>query len=254
MDRNPEIPFTYEYSQPQEYHFSLDSIEMPWEVANHLKDRIRDREFDAKDLLSWKCLDLCAGTGVLGFEMNFHLPELTHWEFVEVQSVYQEHFQKNRKQAEERARALVPIKQKPFLQVVGNEKKIEKTAAEGKIQEPQFNFLNKNYSELLTGDFERKYELVLCNPPYFLPEQGKQSPSDFKNRCRFFIDSTFEKMVEVFIHILSEKGEAYLLLRDLDDHGKDLFMDLRTLTRGRLEITNLSMIRGTFLLKLTRLV
>jgi tRNA1Val (adenine37-N6)-methyltransferase len=228
MERNPNIPFTYEYSQPEEYHFSLDSIEMPWEISLHLKDRIaedsKQKKQSPSDYLKnsmrrWKILDLCAGCGVLGFELNFHLPQIQNIDFVEVQEVYIPHFDANRAK----------------VQNIG-----------------EFQFLNFNYENLLFQEFDKKYDLILCNPPYFNISQGKLSPSEFKNRCRFFIDSTFEKLIEVINFTLASQGEAYLLLRSLEEHGFDLLTELRTLARGKLSIENLTMVRGTFLLKLNR--
>lgn len=229
MKRNPDIPFTYNYSQPEEYHFSLDSIEMPWEVAQHLKERIQDdnqekkqspSDFLRNQMRRWKTLDLCAGCGVLGFELNFHLPQIRDIDFVEVQEIYEPHFLSNR----------------------------EKVQNEG-----EFRFIRKNYEELsLDPEFAKKYDLILCNPPYFKIEQGKLSPSEFKNRCRFFIDSTFEKLVESIDHCLAPQGEAYLLLRTLEEHGFDLLEDLQKLIKGKLQCENLTLVRGTFLLKLYR--
>lgn len=229
MDRNPDIPFTYKYSQPEEYHFSIDSIEMPWEVAQHLKGRIsedsKERKSSPADYLKskmrrWNAMDLCAGCGVIGFELNFHLPEVRNIDFVEVQEIYRPHFEENKT----------------------------------KVQNPgEFRFLNANYEELIQQDeFSKKYHLILCNPPYFKANQGKLSPSEFKNRCRFFMDSTFEKLIACIDHCLSDDGEAYMLLRSLEDHDVDRLAELRTLTRGKLKVENLTMIRGTFLLKMYR--
>lgn len=247
MERNPDIPFTYEYSQPEEYHFSIDSIEMPWEVALALKARIAEGELTAEQLKTWRVLDLCAGCGVLGFELNFHLPEVRHIDFVEVQEVYQSHFEHNKKLAlEKSARAT-----KPGLRLVkGND--VTPTAAANSANAPEFQFRLMNYEGLLSQQESQKYHLILCNPPYFMPGQGKLSPSDFKNRCRFFLDSSFEKLIEAIDSCLDATGEAYLLLRDLEDHGIDLLPEIKRFTRGRLKIENLTMIRGTFLLKIYR--
>lgn len=228
MQRNPDIPFTYQYSQPEEYHFSLDSIEMPWEVALHLRERMTEDNKEKKQSPSdylrnsmrrWNVLDLCAGCGVIGFEMNFHVPQIQNIDFVEVQDVYLPHFETN----------------KSKVQNAG-----------------EFRFLNLNYEKLLQPEFEKKYQLILCNPPYFKVEQGKQSPSEFKNRCRFFMDSTFEMLLQSIDHVLADEGEAYVLLRDLEDHGLDLLTELRNLTKGKLKVENLTMVRGTYLLKLYR--
>lgn len=214
MFRNPDIPFTHNYSQPEEYRFSIDSIEMPWEVAHYLK------QVPAEKLKHWNVLDLCAGCGVLGFELNFHIPNLTKIDFVEVQEVYRSHFEKNR-------------------ELVHRE-------------HSEFRFLNLNYEKILLPEFEKRYQLILCNPPYFFPDQGKLSPSELKNRCRFFIDSSFEKLIETIDFCLAMEGEAFILLREQEDHSRDMLTELRQLLKGKMKCENFAMIRGTFLLKLYR--
>ncbi len=227
-ERNPEIPFTYNYSQPEEYHFSIDSIEAAWEISLYLKNLIDEdrkvKKTQLSDYLShqvrnWKALDLCAGCGVIGFEVNYHLPSVRQIDFVEVQKEYRNHFEKNKSMVQ---------------------------------NEGQFQFFETNYERFLDDQFKENYHLIFSNPPYFQPGQGKHSPSEFKNRCRFFIDSSFKKLIEVYIHCLHPVGEAFLLLRDLDDHDIDLLGELRSLVKGKLAVENLSMIRGTFLLKLSK--
>jgi tRNA1(Val) A37 N6-methylase TrmN6 len=237
MERNPDIPFTYEYSQPEEYHFSIDSVEMPWEVAQSLKQRVADGEISSEQMRSWKVLDLCAGCGVLGFELNFHLQEIRHIDFVEIQEDYVSHFEYNKNLALKKS-----VSPPKGLRLVRDEAS----------QAPEFHFHLINYDQWPQASGGKKYDLILCNPPYFLPEQGKLSPSQFKNRCRFFIDSSFKNLIDVIHESLDSQGEAYLLLRDLEDHGIDLLTEIRHLTRGLMKIENLTMIRGTFLLKLYR--
>lgn len=241
MERDPDIPFTYKYSQPEEYHFSVDSIEMAWKVANYLKveraDELKNRP--------WSCLDLCGGCGVIGFEMNFHIPELKHWDFVEVQNQYREHFDKNKTMVLER---IAQTPKRPKLSIVGGS-----SAGASQSPEEKFQLLEMNYEKMIGApEFAEKYQLIMCNPPYFMPDQGKLSPSEFKNRCRFFLDSSFEKLIESIHDSLAMDGEAFLLVRDLEDHQIDLLSELKRLTRGRLKVENLDLVRGTFLLKLYR--
>lgn len=247
MDRNPEIPFTYQYAQPEEYRFSLDSVEMAWEVAQHLRSRPMRRlrlvsaadssdevgEGDplAKALARMQVLDLCAGCGVVGFDFQYHMPEIEKIDFVEVQDVYKPYFEKNLEMV---------LLRRPHL--------IDK----------YFHFIEMNYENLLNDEkYHHHYDLILCNPPYFFPGQGKMSPSEFKNRCRFYLDSTFAKLIQSIDYCLAMEGEAYVLVRPLDDHDIDIFSELRTilqgsLIEGRLRCENLTMVRGTFLLKFYR--
>lgn len=228
MFRNPDIPFTYNYSQPSEYRFSIDSIEMPWEVAQYLKGRLSANEIAYEQIEKWNCLDLCAGCGVLGFELNFHIPQLHKIDFVEIQSQYESHFLENKSKVEQHLATHFPS------------------------INPEFKFLDSNYDKILLPEFENRYQLILCNPPYFFPEQGKISESDFRSRCRFFIDSTFEKLIQTIDFCLAMEGEAFILIRDQEDHARDLFVELRKLIKGTLQCENLCLIRGTCLLRLYR--
>jgi tRNA1(Val) A37 N6-methylase TrmN6 len=70
-------------------------------------------------------------------------------------------------------------------------------------------FLNQNYTDPLS----RTYDLILCNPPYFNPTEGQLSPSQFKNRCRFFIDATQAELLIALAKMLKPNGEAFVLSR-----------------------------------------
>lgn len=247
MERNPDIPFTYEYSQPDNYHFSIDSVEMPWEVMLSLRQRVADGKLHLDEIKKWRVLDLCAGCGVIGLELNFHLPEVSRIDFVEVQNEYLNHFEHNKNLALKKATKTAKPKGLRLVKETS-----ESPVPASNNSQPEFDFRIMNYEELLSDRDHGKYHLILCNPPYFKPEQGKLSPSEFKNRCRFFLDSSFEKLIEAIDWSLDATGEAYFLLRDLEDHGIDLLAEVRRLTRGRLKIENLAMIRGTFLLKMYR--
>ena len=208
--------FTYKYSQPEEYRFSLDSIEMPLLVARYLQG--------SPNLPSdLKVLDLCAGCGVIGFELHFHYRKIAQVDFVEVQSVYNSHFELNRDQVQESTKS-----------------------------DTQFKFLNLNYDQLLAEDFFEAYDLVVCNPPYFEVDQGRLSPSDFKNRCRFYMDSDFETLVRVLGHVIRPSGMAYLLLRPLSEHKKDLLSRLRSLLPTGIQMEVVGDVRGTFLVRLLK--
>jgi len=183
---------------------------MPLAVAEELSSR--------KDLSSLKVLDLCAGCGVVGFELAWHLPQIRSVDFVEIQEVYSEHFNDN-----------LRIVNRPYLQT---------------------NFFLMNYENLLTPEWKNRYDLILCNPPYFVPGQGKLSPSELKNRSRFYLDSSFSRLIEVIMWTLKADGEAYLLLRSLQDHALNLENQIQEVLKGRGLHQKVGDIRGTDLLRI----
>lgn len=200
--------FTFHYTQPEEYRFSHDSVFLARQVF----------ELVSGDLSSWRGLDLCSGCGIVGLDFLFHLKkaQLTmpaHFDFLEVQKVYQPYFEENLK-----------------------------NFGDGL---PSVRFLNQNYESLKSMPDSEKYDLILSNPPYFRPNQGKMSPSEFKNRCRFFIDSDFKTLIEAIDQALNPLGRAYILLRDLQDHGWSPLNEARKILAGRRDIKQVADIRGT---------
>jgi tRNA1(Val) A37 N6-methylase TrmN6 len=132
-------------------------------------------------------LDLCAGCGIVGMDLAFHLLKEKSFkgeiDFLEVQEIYQSHFEKN------------------------------KTTLENNFagQKVNLNWIQKNYAEI--NNF-KKYDLIVSNPPYFVVGQGKLSPNEFKNRCRFFVDSDWQTMVQFIKASLMPEGVAYFLVRE----------------------------------------
>ncbi len=204
--------FTYEYSQPEEYHFSLDSILTSKFIATHMQEKNPQQDF--------RVLDLCAGCGVMGFELAFHQPQICNIDFLEVQEIYRQHFEKNKK-----------IVNRPELNLI---------------------WLQMNYDELKSEKYQHKYDLIICNPPYFQMGQGKISPSEFKNRCRFFIDSTFRNLIEAIMNSLKEKGEAFVLLRPLQQHKINYVNELISIIPSDFSYVQVTDIRGTDLVRIAR--
>lgn len=204
--------YTFQYSQPEEYRFSHDSVMLARKVFERVS---------ASSMENWRGLDLCSGCGIVGLDFLFHArkekgaaPAI--FDFVEVQGIYQPHFEENLKRL-----GSVP------------------TAT---------RFLNINYSQLLQDpSYFNSYDLIVSNPPYFRLGQGKLSPSDFKNRCRFFMDSDFATLLQAIKKALSPQGQAYILLRDLDDHGWDAFSESQSLLAPTFKIEEVDDIRGTAL-------
>lgn len=166
-----------------------------------------------------RILDLCAGCGVVGLELNFNCEKLAKIDFLEVQEVYLPHFEQNIKQA-------------------------KKPGAE-------FRFLLMNYADLKKPEFHEQYEVVVSNPPYFFPGEGLYSPNEFKNRCRFFIDSDFNNLIASTHHVLKPKGSGFFLIRPGSHHGRNLIDDIK-----RLELFSsvqiVDEVRGTHVVELIK--
>lgn len=198
--------FTYNYKQPDEYHFSLDSIHLARFVATQLQSH--------PDLGSLRILDLCAGCGVIGIELSWHLQGIRQIDFIEIQDVYTEYFYQN-----------VANMNRPELQC-------------------RWHLLN--YDALHEKKWEGTFDLIISNPPYFHPNHGMLSPSQFKNRCRFYLDSSFQSYIQALANSLAHKGKAYFLLRPLKHHGIDLFSDIQSiLNNTSTTIKKITQIRGT---------
>lgn len=207
------MSFTYNYKQPDEYHFSLDSIQLAQFVATQLKFHPAPG--------SLRILDLCAGCGVIGMELSWHLQAIRQIDFVEIQDIYTEYFYQN----------LAHIN-RPEL---------------------QFRWHLLNYEELHTKKWEGRFDLIISNPPYFQPGHGVLSPSEFKNRCRFFLDSSFQSYIQALENSLADAGRAYFLLRPLEHHGIDLFADLHKLLKEKpVAIKKIARIRSTDLILLEK--
>jgi tRNA1Val (adenine37-N6)-methyltransferase len=103
-----------------------------------------------------------------------------------------------------------------------------------------------NYDVLLEKNWENKYDLIISNPPYFHAGHGMLSPSTFKNRCRFFLDSSFANFIVALANALAPDGAAYFLLRPLQQHGCDVFTDIQTLLQDNdVSVKKIAAIRGT---------
>ena len=201
--------FTYAYSQPAEYHFSLDSIETPRHVVQHLKE----------NSISWKgpILDLCAGCGVMGLEFYFHTHTTGPLHFLEVQEAYLPYWQHN----------------------------LELTGLHLPAKNQQTHFHLQNYDILQSPTWSNHFEIIICNPPYFLKDQGRHSPSEFKNRCRFYLDSSHENLIHSILNCLRPGGLAYILCRPLHEHGHNLLQEIERICLRKAKVSCLTQVRGT---------
>jgi tRNA1Val (adenine37-N6)-methyltransferase len=210
--------YTFNYSQPEEYHFSHDSVFLSRRIFEHLAET---------DLTGFRALDICSGSGVVGMDFLFHRHKEgqttpASFDFLEIQDAYRPHFEEN-------IQRLGPIG-------------------------TSLHFVNRNYNDLQTPEFTEAYDLILSNPPYFFTWQGKLSPSEFKNRCRFFIDSDLKNLLLGIAAGLKKTGVSYLLLRDLPEHKWNVIEEAQKICAGKLNLEVLGDVRGTHFIRLTPIV
>lgn len=211
--------YTFEYSQPSEYRLSHDSVFLARETYEKLR---------GKNLAETRGLDICAGSGIIGMDFLFHRREAgenypNKFDFLDIQDVYIPHFEKNQQTLN--------------------------------LKNCEIQFINRNYNDLQLPEFTDQYDIILSGPPYFLTWQGKLSPSDFKNRCRFFIDSDLKNFFLGIANCLKTTGQAYILLRDLPEHKWDVIAEARDICANCPSPLNLEIIgdiRGTHFVRLTR--
>lgn len=210
---------TFHYSQPEDYRFSHDSVFL----ARWAAEKIAQQGGLTSEQ---KVLDLCSGTGVIGLDLAFHLchefnqdPRQLWMDFVEIQAPCYSHFRKN-------------------LNQLSKEMSFDFSA--------QFKLIEKNYALLLEQQaLASSYASIVCNPPYFNANQGKLSPSEFKNRSRFFLDSDLPTLIAFICYSLKPNGRAYVLLKNLSDHGQDTITEARTALSASCSLELATKIRGT---------
>lgn len=209
-----EGQFTYTYSQPEGYRFCQDSVLFPKFVAGEIGGRISSQS---------RILDVCAGCGVIGFELRYHLPQITQLDFLEVQDEFEEHFFSNLKMAVN----------------TGPER-------EG------FRFIQANFARLSSPEFSGRYDFIAGNPPYFAEGEGKLSNKLLNDRCRFFLDDSFESLIHGVVNALKPGGEAYLLCKSGEVHGRNNLREVRRYCGVNASADFVAAIRTTQVLRLIK--
>lgn len=212
--------FTLNYSQPDEYHFSHDSIFL----SRHVFELLKSEGLNYNHIL-----DLCAGCGVVGLDLLFHINQENlklplALDFIEVQDIYGSHFEKNLASVEQ----LLTSDLLSFFKII-------------------------NYRDVTKDPlFQGRYDLIVCNPPYFRLNHGSLSGSEFKNRCRFFIDSNFRSLIEAVQYCLAPMGKAFVLIKNLKKHGLDIEQEL-SVYATEMTFQKIGIVRTTDLFAFTKI-
>ncbi len=123
-------------------------------------------------------LDLGAGCGVIGIELaNLLRPEKLN--LLEVQTEFVPHIQKNiRTQLKHR----IPVE-----------------------------VVNESFGKWSP---KKKYDLITCNPPYFLPGRGEPYKDARRELARSFVLDNWKIFFDTLDKAMTESGRAFLVIRD----------------------------------------
>jgi tRNA1Val (adenine37-N6)-methyltransferase len=124
-----------------------------------------------------KLLDIGAGCGVIGLEIAQQIP-VEKMILLEAQSEFIPYLQKN-------------------VELFLPNKNIE--------------IVNSAVSNFLDSDFD----LIVCNPPYYLPGQGRPSKDLRRNIARNFVLDDWEILLNKIKSLLSPKGRAFVIVPSL---------------------------------------
>lgn len=171
----PKLQTAVDYFQPDFYHFSQDSIFLARKVSQYLHENGTANKLH--------CMDLCAGCGVVGLEIASEALLIETMDFIEIQSDFEPCFWQNKEL------------------ILGNNNSIA----------IDYHVTAANQ---LSEKFHNRYDLVVCNPPYFDPASGRLSPDSKKNRCRFFMDSSLQEIMKVALNCLADDGVFFFLSRE----------------------------------------
>jgi len=122
-------------------------------------------------------LDLCAGCGVISIEASLSLKEIKDIVFVEIQEEYNSFIQENMK----------------------------------KFLKDKVNYQIKNLA-LSQYTSDEPFDLIVCNPPYFIKGEGRISPNRNKQLCRTFEFDSPQDIIDTMAKNLKENGRGYLLV------------------------------------------
>lgn len=123
-----------------------------------------------------KVLDLCCGCGVVGLEFYKDHHNISRLDFLENQKEFKSHIERNSTSLECSSEILL-----------------------------------ENYHQFITSE---KYDLILCNPPYFKSGHGRVSPNMQRQKCRTFKDGDIEGLVSFLSSSLAQNGVAFIVHRE----------------------------------------
>ncbi len=167
--------FATSYSQPDFYHFNEDSIKLADYVCREFQNKLQQGK-------KYECLDLCCGCGVIGIEIILGCGLIfdLSFDFLDIENDFFIHLQRN-------AKEIIPVELKKCI---------------GSIFINDFNVFSLN----------KKYSLIVCNPPYYFLENSRISKNSKRTTARFWHKQQIENLINFFNKYLVEEGVAFVVI------------------------------------------
>jgi tRNA1(Val) A37 N6-methylase TrmN6 len=127
-------------------------------------------------------LDVGAGNGIIGIELSRNLnPRMLS--LLEIQSEFEPYIQKN----------------------------ISLFLAEPTQTQTQTQI---HISSLGQWQNVHHFDLIVCNPPYYLPGHGQESTDQRRNLCRSFKSDSWEILFQRILDWLAPEGKAFIVIKN----------------------------------------
>jgi len=72
-----------------------------------------------------------------------------------------------------------------------------------------------------------KYDLIVCNPPYYLPGKGQLSPNSQRSFSRTFLIDGWKELVPFILQSLAEKGKSFIVFKNQREIVKEVENNLK---------------------------
>lgn len=141
-------------------------------------------------------LDICSGCGIIGIEFSQLHESVSDLTLVELQSEYRQHIKKN----------------------------IERLDLDVSIIIEDYKVCKLN----------QKFDIILCNPPYFKPDSGRVSPNENRQRSRTYQKGDLVQLIEFGISSLKEGGEFIIVHREDLNRIDDRFIKVKEVGGAKL--------------------
>ncbi len=140
---------------------------------------------------SW-FMDVCAGCGVVGLEIMKSINQKINFDFLEIQKEFYLFFNKN-------------------LNFVGEKR----------------GFCHFHNMDFRKFPIDRKYSVIVSNPPYFVPGHGRVGEDIKRNKSRFFLEGSYVELFKFFKKVLLPDGKAFVLFRETGKKDSEIFVALK---------------------------